>query len=259
MKKARVLSLVILAVLVLFFINGCARAPRRVGTIPYVSSMAVGPGFTHTVERGETLYRIAKNYRVEMSDLMRVNNIYNPTALEAGQRIFIPQGAAPPVIAKRPGEPLSFAEVRSLVGPRNLTSDWRTITVHHSGTTQGGARLFDKDHHRRRMGGLFYHFVIGNGTKTPLGSVEVGWRWRKQVKANRPYDIQICLVGNFDKQEVSEGQFSSLVNLVRVLQEEYRIPISSVRKHNDIPGKHTDCPGRRFPFSRLIATLNDTR
>ena len=83
-----------------------------------------------------------------------------------------------------------------------------------------------------------------------------GWRWKNQVKANRPYDIQICLVGNFDEQDVSEGEFSSLVNLIRVLQEEYPIPKSAIRKHCDIKGKHTECPGSRFPFSKLISTLS---
>ncbi len=213
---------------------------------------------THVVERGETLYRISKIYHVEISELMRVNNIYNPTQIEVGQRLFIPQAVLPPHML-RPYEPLTIEDVRRIVGPKNVGSDWRTITVHHSGTLQGNARLFDRDHRRRKMGGLFYHFVIGNGTKSAVGAIEVGWRWKKQVPANRPYDIQICLVGDFDQQDVQEGQFSSLVNLIRVLQEEYGIPISAIRQHKDIKGKHTDCPGSRFPFHRLISTLSQAR
>ena len=213
---------------------------------------------THVVERGETLYRISKNYHVEISELMRVNHLYHPTQLEAGQQLFIPQVVAPPFIV-RPYQPLTVEDVRRIVGPKDPRSDWRTITVHHSGTLQGNARLFDRDHRRRKMGGLFYHFVIGNGTKSSIGAVEVGWRWKKQVKANRPYDIQVCLVGDFDKQDVEDGQFSSLVNLIRVLREEYGIHLSGIRRHNDIQGKHTDCPGRRFPFSRLLSALSEAR
>jgi len=240
-----------------FFFNGCARAPRHALHAPYAPLMVEG-GITHVVERGETLYRIAKNYHVEMSELMRVNNIYNPTQLEAGQQLFIPQGVGFPFIGK-PYEPLTLEDVRRIVGPRNALSDWRTITLHHSGTLQGNARLFDRDHRRRKMGGLFYHFVIGNGTKSPVGAIEVGWRWKKQVRANRPYDIQICLVGDFNQQDVQEGQHSSLVNLIRVLQEEYGIPLSAIRKHNDIKGKHTECPGNRFPFTRLMSVLSKAR
>ena len=233
--------------IIALFLNGCARVPKHSVSTPYVPSPTFQRGLTHMVERGETLYRIAKNYNVEMSALMRVNHIYNPTQLEVGQPLFIPQAVAPPTVF-RPYEPVSLEEVRRIVGPRIPGSDWRTITVHHSGTMQGSASLFDRDHRRRHMGGLFYHFVIGNGTKTPEGLIE--------VEANRPYDIQICLVGNFDEQDLSEGEFSSLVNLIRVLQEEYHIPKSAIRKHCDIKGRHTECPGSRFPFSRLISTLS---
>ena len=191
-----------------------------------------------------------------MSELMRVNNIYSPTQLGAGQRLFIPRTLVEPFYPSLPHEVATIDDVRRIVGPKNISSDWRTLTVHHSGTLQGSARLFDRDHRRRHMGGLFYHFVIGNGTKTPAGSIELGWRWLKQVKANRPYDIQICTVGDFNQQDMSDAQFSSLVNLIRVLQEEYHIPTSSIRRHEDIKGKHTECPGSRFPFGRLLSALS---
>ena len=144
-------------------------------------------------------------------------------------------------------------DVRRIVGLKRYTADWRTITLHHSATRSGDARLFDRDHRRRKMGGLFYHFVIGNGTSTGDGQIEVGWRWRKQVKANRPYDIQICLVGNFDEQAVSTAQYRALVDLVRVLSEQYHIPRGAIRRHKDIHDKHTDCPGKNFPFQKLLA------
>ena len=248
---------IVFLIATLFFFNGCARAPRHALQVPYAPPPTFEKGITHVVERGETLYRISKIYHVEISELMRVNHLYHPTQIEVGQQLFIPQAIAPATIV-RAYQPLTVDDIRRIVGPKNPGSDWRTITVHHSGTLQGNARLFDRDHRRRKMGGLFYHFVIGNGTKSPLGDVEVGWRWKKQVPANRPYDIQICLVGDFDQQDVQDGQFSSLVNLIRVLQEQYGIPVSAIRRHNDIQGKHTDCPGRRFPFSRLLSTLSQT-
>ena len=256
--RSKVVLIAAFFVILPFFFNGCARVPKHSVVAPYTPPPGTAEGMTHTVERGETLYRIAKNYNVEISELMRVNHIYNPTQIETGQRLFIPQAAAPPQTFKS-YEPVSVEKVRRIIGPVYSTSDWRTITVHHSGTLQGSASLFDRNHRSRHMGGLFYHFVIGNGTKTSVGEIEIGWRWWRQVKANRPYDIQICLVGDFNQQDVSEGQFSSLVNLIRVLQEEYNIPTSAIRRHNDIKGKHTDCPGSRFPFPRLISTLSQYR
>jgi lipoprotein NlpD len=47
-------------------------------------------GVYHTVQPGQTLYRIARTYKVEESRLARVNNIKDPKQLKANQRIFIP-------------------------------------------------------------------------------------------------------------------------------------------------------------------------
>ena len=245
----------------LSFTAGCARAPRRISPGPSsvsVLSSPVAGGFYHTVQRGETFYHIAKIYRVDIHDVMRANGYANPSRLVVGQKLYIPGMVAvgPSMTA---AAPVTIEDVRRLLGPKNYSSGWRTITVHHSGTLQGSARSFHHDHLRRRMGGLFYHFVIGNGTSTPDGAIEVGWRWKKQVPANRPYDIQICLVGDFDRQDVSDKQFTTLVYLITALRDEYGISISNVRRHNDIKGKHTDCPGKRFPFQRLISVLAQNR
>ena len=239
-----------------FLVPGCARAPRRVtsSTMLQPASISGVAGFYHTVEHGQTLYRIAKNYNVDWHELMAVNQISNPSRLEVGQKILIPQ-QMPQQYAPVLGGPLTLEDTRRLVGPRQSSYSWFTITVHHSGTLQGAARAFHRNHLHRRMGGLFYHFVIGNGTETSNGSLEVGWRWQRQVKANRPNDIQICLVGDFNRQYVSDAQFSTMVNLIQVLREEYNIPIGGIRKHEDIKGKHTECPGKNFPFQRLIQEL----
>ncbi len=251
------IRLTVLFILAFTLLNGCARAPRP----PLGASLpSMAHGIYHKVARGETLYRISKQYQVDIGELMRINNIYSPSRLNTGQRLYIPRANALPDVARPPAWVVFPQNIRDIVGPRNVASDWRIVTVHHSATSRGSARLFDRDHRRRHMGGLFYHFVIGNGTNTGDGEIEVGWRWKKQVKANRPNDIQICLVGNFDTQVVSEAQFEALVGLVSILREQYSIPFSGIRKHDDIQGKHTDCPGKHFPFDRLLARLaNDSR
>lgn len=239
-------------------ISGCASVPKNPPITSYTGIPSGTTGIYHIVNQGETLYRIAKTYNVDVSQLMRLNRINSPSQLEIGQRVFIPR----PEMAIMPVPALgglSMNQIEGIVGPRYIASDWRTITLHHSATLQGCARLFDRDHHRRKMGGLFYHFVIGNGTKTPDGDLEVGWRWKRQEKANRPNDIQICLVGNFDRQQVSEAQLTTLVNLVQVLRQQYSISISNIRRHKDIKGRHTDCPGKQFPFKRLLEIISSNR
>lgn len=231
---------------------GCARVQH-----PTMLPSTGVSGVTHTVLRGETLYRISKKYGVDVNALMRANAIAHPSQLEAGTRLVIPGARtvirqAPQKLAATP----DIERIRRIVGGKRLGADWRTITIHHSATDHGNARMYDKDHRRRKMGGLFYHFVIGNGVDSGDGEIEVGFRWHKQVPANRPYDIQICLVGNFDNDQPGDAQFRSTVNLVKVLKEQYGIALGSIRQHRDIPGKRTDCPGLRFPFHRLLQEVS---
>ncbi len=47
-------------------------------------------GVYHPVRPGQSLYRIAKTYRVNMKKLKRVNRISDPAKIRAGDRIFIP-------------------------------------------------------------------------------------------------------------------------------------------------------------------------
>jgi N-acetyl-anhydromuramyl-L-alanine amidase AmpD len=114
--------------------------------------------------------------------------------------------------------------------------------------------------------GVGYDFVIGNGTNSGDGQVEVTFRWKEQRTgahcggtpdnwANED-GIGICLVGNFDHDTPSPRQMQSLAKLVHFLQERYGISNRRIYGHNTTPGaRATACPGRRFPMSRLKQTL----
>ena len=47
-------------------------------------------GVYHTVEPGQTLFRISRTYEVDSDYLARINNISDPTQLRAGTRLYIP-------------------------------------------------------------------------------------------------------------------------------------------------------------------------
>ena len=47
-------------------------------------------GVYHTVQKGQTLYLIARAYDVEINRLKRINGIYNPSKLQIGTRLWIP-------------------------------------------------------------------------------------------------------------------------------------------------------------------------
>jgi LysM repeat protein len=242
MRRLRIYLVLSLA----FFFTGCVSVPR-----PY--QMPQAGGVYHIVDSGQTLYRIAKVYNANLKEIMRVNNIVDPRYLGVGQELFIP-GARMPLYVE-PYKSKFPQPIKRLVGPRRIYSDWRIITIHHSATSAGNAGSFDRTHRRRRMGGLFYHFVIGNGRGSGDGEVEVGWRWKRQKCANRPQDIQICLVGNFNYQSPTSAQLNSLSELIRILRKHYNISYGKIRRHKDVPAATTECPGRKFSLYRLLAEL----
>jgi len=150
-----------------------------------------------------------------------------------------------------------------------LSDRWTTIVIHHSATQTGSARSFDK-YHREQKGWdeLGYHFVIGNGTETPDGQIEVGPRWNTQkhgAHCKTPsnyyndHGIGICLVGDFTKSRPTARQLSSLQKLVAFLSQTCRIPPSRVTTHGHI-NKKTQCPGQYFalgPVQRYLSQGGD--
>jgi hypothetical protein len=141
-----------------------------------------------------------------------------------------------------------------------ISPRWTTIVLHHSATGVGGARRFDKFH--RESNGweeLGYHFVIGNGTDTPDGFIEVGSRWHKQKHGahcktpNNYYNdhgIGICLVGDFTKSSPTSRQIAATRDLVRFLSDACRIPAAKITTHGAVTQK-TECPGRNFPLGGI--------
>ena len=129
---------------------------------------------------------------------------------------------------------------------------WRWIVIHHSDTPMGSAKAFDNYHRTvKHWDELGYHFVIGNGTGSGDGQVEVGSRWPKQkqgahagVKIYNEYGIGICLVGNFDVMRPSPKQMQSLAKLTAFLMRAYHIPPQNVIGHNQAKEGRTHCPGR---------------
>ncbi len=143
-----------------------------------------------------------------------------------------------------------------------LRERWRFIIVHNSGTRQGNARIFDYYHkHVRRMrNGLAYHFVIGNGTSSGNGEIEVGDRWRRQINGGHVHSdylnnisLGICLVGDFNRTQPTRAQLDSCEELIRYLRdrcgkvERHNIPVRPHREMNP-PRWPTDCPGDDFPY-----------
>ena len=140
---------------------------------------------------------------------------------------------------------------------------WQFIVVHNSGTRQGNAKVFDYYHrHVRHMqNGLAYHFVIGNGTSTGNGQIEVGDRWRRQINGGHVHSdhlnniaLGICLVGDFNRSQPTPAQLQSCEELIRYLRQrcgKVGSHYMQVKPHREMnpPRWATDCPGDAFPYS----------
>lgn len=140
---------------------------------------------------------------------------------------------------------------------------WKYTVVHNSGTRQGNARIFDYYHrHTRHMpNGMAYHFVIGNGSSTGDGQIEIGDRWRRQINGGHVHSdylnniaIGICLVGDFNRDVPTRAQYAALDELITYLRKRVgRVDrrLSIVKAHREINPVPTDCPGARFSYTWL--------
>jgi len=108
--------------------------------------------------------------------------------------------------------------------------------------------------------GLAYHFVIGNGTSTRNGQIEIGDRWVRQMRGGHVHSdymnnigLGICLVGDFNRDQPTRAQLEACEELIRYLRTRCGKADGAemaVRPHREVnpPRWATDCPGNVFPY-----------
>ena len=71
-----------------FILSGCATESRvaRIEPLPRPTE----EGIYHRVLKGQTLWRIAKSYNVELSRIAQANRLRDPSKIDAGQMLYIP-------------------------------------------------------------------------------------------------------------------------------------------------------------------------
>ncbi len=150
-----------------------------------------------------------------------------------------------------------------LFTPPRADRPWRYIVLHHSAHDRGSYAQIDREH-RERLGtaGCGYHFVIGNGTESTDGLIEVAQRWSEQkagahcrdgkVADLNDYGIGICLIGDLDQSAPTPRQLEAARALVAYLQERYDIPARNVQTHAHVAKTATACPGRNLPLEAIL-------
>lgn len=193
-----------------------------------------------------------------------------PPVLAPLARLPAPKPAALPSPARptaAPGAPSVTPDPGWAVAPTGRA--WRWIVLHHSDDTSGCLSKYHQVHLDKGWEhGCGYHFVIGNGTQSGDGAVEVSNRWRQQLQGAHAktddnlfneHGVGICLVGNFEEGTArpTAAQMRSLVRLVQFLIDRYDIRPSNVIGHSQC--KPTACPGKNFPWAELRAQLRPAR
>jgi lipoprotein NlpD len=68
----------------------CTLAAAAIFALSACVTSTTTEGVYHTVKKGQTLWRIAKTYGVDMQTIAEYNDIYDKSRIYAGQEIFIP-------------------------------------------------------------------------------------------------------------------------------------------------------------------------
>lgn len=136
----------------------------------------------------------------------------------------------------------------------------KVIILHHSLTKDGATvswqaiRRYHMDPNGPyKMRDIGYHFgieLINNQYEILVGRQlnETG----AHTKGHND-SIGICVVGNFDIEEMREPAYNKLYDLVDGLTTVLNIPITNIKCHRDFAPK--SCPGVKFPYQRLLNDL----
>lgn len=172
-----------------------------------------------------------------------------------------------PFFSRRGSESASvyLRECKETIDKPKIKRDrWKYVVIHHSGTSKGSADVFEHYHRmvRGMENGLAYHFVIGNGSYTGDGLIEVGDRWRKQKAGGHLYSeflndisIGICFVGDFNSERPTARQIAACIELVDYLRKICPGTRPKFMLHREINPRPTECPGKYFPGDALRKRL----
>lgn len=97
-------------------------APAAGGIAPEVTSIV-----THTVVPGETLFRIAQTYGVELATIVSANSLENPQVIYPNQTLIIP-GVTPPQIVDGLPPPVASFDILPIVLTEGQTARFRIVS-----------------------------------------------------------------------------------------------------------------------------------
>lgn len=190
---------------------------------------------------------------VVLSSLLAAMTLASSLLLALEPRPVTRLEAVPLQIGGAVPQPLNLFETDQPI----IAKHWRSIVIYDSLTLDGTAATLAEAYAANGIDPLPYHFVIGLGNEDGEQRIEVGPRWMRQTAAQFAADdageIAICLIGDTDRQPLTDDQLRRLVWLVRSLQAALGIDEGDVA----IRTGATDAPdaGRLFPTASFRRQL----
>jgi len=130
------------------------------------------------------------------------------------------------------------------------------IILHHTGAEEKNAEQVRKNHLRRGWQDVGYNYIIEkDGTVVSGRSLDIPGAHCSASGMNHK-SVGIALIGNFEVRSPTEKQITALISLLKRLKEELSIPEKNVLPHKSVPGAKTLCPGKHFPLSRILKSLD---
>jgi hypothetical protein len=139
----------------------------------------------------------------------------------------------------------------------------RYITVHHDGmdpfhatdarSTTMRLEKIRMAHRGKGWGDIGYHYIVDRDGRVWQGR-PLNWQGA-HVKDHNEGNIGVVALGNFDRQAPSSAQIAALNRQLSTLMRQYRVPISSVKTHQE--WAPTACPGTNL--QRYMVAVRNNR
>lgn len=142
---------------------------------------------------------------------------------------------------------------------------WRfdSILIHHSAGAVGDLDMIRAMHKRRGWSDAAYHLILSNGsTSVPAGflqatshfqTLDISGATRNKLANVR--SLHLCIVGNYDQNDVPEQLKPALAHALIALCDEFSIPHGKVIFHRDV--NNTACPGKHLIKDEVLSWLEN--
>ncbi|HVU12649.1 MAG TPA: LysM peptidoglycan-binding domain-containing protein [Phototrophicaceae bacterium] len=175
-------------------------APQPAGTQEIIATS--GAAVIHTVQSGETIFLIAKQYGVTVNAIVQANHIANPNLLYAGQDLVIPGMTAPKLALSVPSIVQGF-DVEPLVFTEGETGEIRIKTT--SGVQVAGTFLNQTLHDATEddSGSTDHFLLVGIPVGTQAGIYPLALTVTDLSGTTSPLSANIQVVsGNYVRERI---------------------------------------------------------